>query len=61
MDRDINNRMGIGANTNSYKKNATSVGEVTMVIGKDGMFVVNINAKQLLTFKKKRLICIVQI
>jgi hypothetical protein len=32
MDRDRNNPMGIGANTNSYKKNATSA-EVTMVIG----------------------------
>ena len=32
MDRDINNRMGIGSNTNSYKKNATSAG-AAMVIG----------------------------
>jgi hypothetical protein len=31
MDRDINNRMGIGSNTNSYKKNATSA--AAMVIG----------------------------
>jgi hypothetical protein len=32
MDRDRNNPMGIGANTNSYKKNATSARAATMVI-----------------------------